>query len=221
MPGLEKIRRWKNFGVEFYRELFQGGKLMLKKGILLSAILLVLVMSASVAEARRGIVVPTAWGYGVVNSGISYPWPAYGYLGMYPAVPVPSAQIPAPAWNGFNWSYYNGAYGNPGYAAGYPAYQNSYTPMNTVAAVACNLNVRSEPYVAGKKKRNSNVVGSLNTGEQVYILGRYGNWFFIQSAYHPVRRGYVYGSYLRFYQNNWPTSNYTAFYPSQFHARSW
>ncbi len=194
---------------------------MLKKGILLSALVLVmLVMAASAVEARRGIVVPTAWGYGVVNSPAPYIWPAYGYLGMHPAMPIPSARMPAPAWNGANWSYYNGGYAWGGYQAGYYP-QNGYYQMNALAAVACNLNVRSEPYVAGRKKRNSNVIGSLNTGEQVYVLGRSGNWFFIQSAYLPLRRGYVYGSYLRFYQNNWPTSHYTAFYPSQLHARGW
>jgi hypothetical protein len=121
--------------------------------------------------------------------------------------------MPAPAWNGANWSYYYG---------GYPAgYQNAFYRMNTIAAVACNLNVRSEPYVAGRKKKNSNVIGSLKTGEQVYVLGRYGNWFLIQSAYMPMRYGYVYGSYLRFYQNNFPVSHYTAFYPVRLAAGSW
>lgn len=188
---------------------------MLKKGILLSAIICALIiLSSGMVEARRGIVIPTAWGYGVVNGPAPYIWPAYGYLGMHPAVAVPAAQMPAPAWNGANWSYNNGGYAFSGY-------QNGLARMNSIAAVACNLNIRSEPYVAGRKKRNSNVIGSLNTGEQVYVLGRDGNWFFIQSAYMPLRRGYVYGSYLRFYQNNLPTSHYTAFYPAQLSAQAW
>lgn len=183
---------------------------MLKKGILLSAIVLALVFSfTGIAEARRGIVIPTAWGYGVVNSQAPYTWPAYGYQGMHPAMPVPTFQWSAPVWNGATWVYYN--------SAGY----NGYYPVNTIAAVSCNLNIRSEPYVAGKKKRNSNVIGLLKTGEQVYVMGRYGNWFLVQSAWMPLRQGYVYGSYLRFYQNNWPSSHYTAFYPAQLSGRAW
>ena len=188
---------------------------MLKKGILLSAILVAMViLSGGAAEARRGSVVPTEWGYGVVNTGAPYIWPAYGYLGMHPAVPVAAAQMPAPAWNGANWSYYQGYYAGTGY-------QNGYNPISGRAVVASNLNVRSEPYVSGRKKRNSNVIASLNAGEQVYVLGRSGNWYFIQSAYMPLRRGYVYGSYLNFYQNNLPGSQYSGYYPPQVYARGW
>lgn len=192
---------------------------MLKKGILLSAVLCaIFCLAVNEAEARRGIVVPTAYGYGVINGPAPYIWPAYGFSGMHPAVPMPTAfGVTAPIWNGANWSY------QTPWDTGY-TYQNGYQPVNyagrSLAAVTCNLNIRSEPYVAGRKKRNSNVVGSLNTGEQVHVLGRDGNWFFIQSAYLPLRRGYVYGSYLRFYQNNLPTSHYTAFYPTALN-RGW
>jgi len=176
---------------------------MLKKGLLLSAIFVLLICSNAEAR-RRNIVVPTSYGYGVVSphaiaypyiaAGYPYAWPAYGYHGMNPAVPTPTA-LGTPAWNGSYW-YYGGGHNA------------------SVAAVAANLNVRSAPYVAGKKNRNSNVIASLNTGEQVYILGRTGNWSYIQSAYLPLRRGYVYSSYLRVYNNSLPHSHYTAFYPA-------
>lgn len=173
---------------------------MLKKGLLLSAILVLLICSTAEAR-RRNIVVPTWYGYGVVSpyavaypyiaAGYPYAWPAYGYAGMHPTMPVPTA-LGTPAWNGAYW-YYGGG---------------------SIAAVAANLNIRSAPYVAGKKNRNSNVIGSLNTGEHVYILGQTGNWSYIQSAYMPLRRGYVYTSYLRSYNNALPHSHYTAFHPA-------
>lgn len=189
---------------------------MLKKGILLAAVLVAIsFLSITEAEARRGIVIPTAYGYGIVNGPAPYAWPAYGFSGMHPTIPVPTGYgVPAPAWNGANWSYQN---------ATYPANQSQQVSFagGTLAAVVCNLNIRSEPYVAGGKKRQSNVIGSLNTGEQVHILGRNGNWSYIQSAYLPLRRGYVYTSYLSVYQNNLPTSHYTAFYPTSLSARAW
>jgi hypothetical protein len=176
-------------------QVFQGGTTMLKKGILLSVILLLLFCSTAEARRSRNIVVPTWYGYGVVSPYITgyhpYAWPAYGYSGMHPAMPT-STVYPAgvPAWNGSYWYYQAGG----------------------VAVVANNLNIRSAPRVSGRKSP-SNVVGSLNTGEQVYVIGRHGNWYLIQSAYLPLRQGYVYGSYLRFYQGGWPASHYTAFYP--------
>lgn len=185
---------------------------MLKKGILLSAVLLVLLCST--AEARRDIVVPTYYGYGVVSAQAMarpyitgyypYAWPAYGYSGYNPTAPMPTAYgAGLPAWNGSYWYY-----GGSGF--------NGST--GSLAAVTANLNIRSEPYVAGKKNRNSNVIGSLNTGEHVHILGQKGNWSFIQSAYMPLRRGYVYTSYLRSYNNSYPQSHYTAFYPQMVSA---
>jgi len=166
---------------------------MLKKGILLSVILLLLISTGAEAR-RRNVVVPTWYGYGVVSPYITgqqpYAWGAYGY---YSAAPVPTYSYGAgvPAWNGTYWYYNSGS----------------------LAAVACNLNVRSDPWVSGKKSR-SNIIGSLNTGEQVYVMARHGNWYLIQSAYLPLRYGYVYGSYLRFYQAGWPAGHYTAFYPT-------
>jgi hypothetical protein len=96
-----------------------------------------------------------------------------------------------PAWNGFNWYYYHN---------------------NLVGVSSCNLNIRSEPYVS-KKKRSANVISSLKTGEQVYILSQSGNWYLIQSVLAPLRRGYVYGPYLRFYNYNVPANYYSAAYP--------
>ncbi len=179
---------------------------MLKKGILLLAVFTLLAFSTADAR-RRDIVVPTWYGYGVVSPQAvarpyitgyhPYSWPAYGYAGYYPASHVAPIATPfvsgAPAWNGLYWYY--GAQG-------------------AMAAVAANLNIRAEPYVAGKKNKNANVIGGLKTGEHVYILGQTGNWSYIQSVYMPFRRGYVYSSYLRAYHNTLPHSHYTAFYPT-------
>lgn len=178
---------------------------MLKKGILLSVVLMLLICSSADARRQKNIVVPTWYGYGVVSPYITgyhpYAWPVYGYQGMHPATPVSTYQYGAgvPAWNGSYWSYQAGS----------------------LAVVANNLNVRSDPWVSGRKSR-SNVVGSLNTGEQVYVMSKHGNWYLVQSAYLPLRYGYVYGSYLRFYQGGGlPASHYTAFYPVSLASTRW
>lgn len=180
---------------------------MLKKGILLSVILMLLICTGAEARRRKNIVVPTWYGYGVVSPYITgyqpYAWGAYGYYpGYHPATPVSTYHYGAgvPAWNGSYWYYSAG----------------------NLAVVASNLNVRSNPWVSGKKS-GSNIIGSLNTGEHVYVLSRHGNWYLIQSAYLPLRYGYVYGSYLRFYQGGWPASpaHYTAFYPVTPAAAGW
>ena len=54
----------------------------------------------------------------------------------------------------------------------------------------------------GGKKRNANVISALAKGEQVYILGRYGNWLLVQSIPFPHKRGYAYGTYVHWYGNN-------------------
>ncbi len=177
---------------------------MLKKGILLAVILMLLVCSGAEARRHKNIVVPTYYGYGVVSPYISnsqpYAWGAYGYPAAYQVTPVTTWQYGAgvPAWNGSYWYYQS----------------------SNVAVVACNLNVRSHPWVSGKKS-SSNVVGSLNTGEQVYVTAQHGNWYLVQSAYMPLRYGYVYGSYLRFYQGGSPASHYTAFYPVSLARAGW
>jgi hypothetical protein len=177
---------------------------MLKKGILLLAAVFVLI-GATADARRRDIVVPTWYGYGVVNAQAvarpyitgyyPYAWPAYGYAGMHPTAPAPVSAAwsgSAPAWNGSGWYYSSG---------------------NSVATVVSNLNIRSTPHITGRKNRNANVIGSLNAGEYVYILGQNGNWSLIQSAYAPLRRGYVYTDYLR--SSSVAQSQYTAFYPQR------
>jgi hypothetical protein len=180
-----------------------------KRISLLVLLLALFFVSAGALEARN-YVVPTYYGYGVVNSAayvrpyISsyYPYaaPTYAYNGYYynyynvaPVVaPTNWASTVTPAWNGFNWYYYHN---------------------NQVAVSSCNLNIRSEPYVAGKK-RTGNVISSLKTGEQVYILGQAGNWYMIQSVLAPLRRGYVYGPYLQFYSYQTPVRYSTLVYPA-------
>ena len=171
--------------------------------ILFTGVVLALLIAGQVSA--RNIVVPTYYGYGVVNSSswvrpyISsyYPYasPAWAYNGYYynyyNVAPVNWAGSATPAWNGYNWFYYHN---------------------NQVAVSSCNLNIRSEPYVS-KKKRSANVISSLKTGEQVYLLGQSGSWYLIQSVMAPLRRGYVYGPYLRFYNYTTPVTYYSAAYP--------
>ncbi|MFZ5951709.1 MAG: hypothetical protein ACOYXC_13445, partial [Candidatus Rifleibacteriota bacterium] len=161
--------------------------------------------SAADVQARN-YVVPTYYGYGVVSSSavvrpyISayYPYaaPAWAYNGYYynyydvrPAVAPATMGVPVtPTWNGMYWYY---------------------SHNNHVAVSSCNLNMRAEPYKSGKK----NIIGSLKTGEQAYVLGQYGNWYLVQSVLAPLRRGYVYGPYLRFYGNAAPYGYYNVMHP--------
>lgn len=185
------------------------------KRISVFVLLFAMIMAVGVECQARNIVVPTYYGYGVVNSsayvrpyvaGCYYPYasPAYAYNGYYhnyynispvvaPAIaPVAYASPAVPAWNGNYW-YYN-------YHRG-------------MAVSSCNLNMRSAPYVSGKKK-NSNVISSLKTGEQVYLLAQSGNWYLVQSLFAPLRRGYVYGPYLRTFTQACPTGYFNPMYHS-------
>ena len=189
------------------------------KRILLIALFLVLILGFSFEAQARNIVVPTYYGYGVVNSsalvkpyisaGYYYPYaaPAWAYNGYYynyynltPAFAQATWSLPAvPAWNGLYWQYqYN----------------------NSMAVSSCNLNIRSEPYVSGKKK-SSNVISSLKTGEQVYLLGQAGNWYLVQSVFAPLRRGYVYGPYLRMFGNAAPAGYYNVMHPAGLIRTAW
>ncbi|MGM0598268.1 MAG: hypothetical protein ACQETH_00505 [Candidatus Rifleibacteriota bacterium] len=169
------------------------------KRILFICLILAAFTNVPAYLAAKNIVVPTNYGYGLVNSStvvrpcISsyYPYaaPAYAVDGYYAnyynlaTLPTPAtwAHPVVPVWNGLYWYYQHN---------------------NLVAVSSCNLNVRSQPYVVGKKnKKNSNVIATLKTGEQVYILGQQGNWYMVQALLAPLRRGYVYGSYLRFYRS--------------------
>lgn len=170
-------------------------------------LLIALLMTISTVASAKNVVVPTYYGYGVINSNARcvhpyisayYPYslPATYYNGYYnqlavtPVVAAYSAAAAIPAWNGAYWYY-------------------TAVPTSTVAAVSCNLNVRSAPKLGGKSK-DSNVIATLHGGEQAYVIARSGNWYLVQSVAAPLRRGYVYGSYLRFYRNYWTAANYAA-----------
>lgn len=166
------------------------------------SVLMVLFLLASLTSViAKNVVVPTYYGYGVVNTRAAYvqpyisafypyAYPTY-YNGTYnntvPVAPVATAY--APAWNGSYWYYQSGLGGN-------------------VAVVSCNLNVRSGP------STGKNVIATLKGGEQAYVIAQSGNWYLVQSVVSPVRRGFVYGSYLKFYSNYWPVGNYMAYHPA-------
>ena len=170
-------------------------------------LLIAMLMTISSVASARNVVVPTYYGYGVINSNARcvhpyisayYPYsvPATYYNGYYnqfattPVVAAYTAAAAIPQWNGAYWYYQT-------------------MPSSNVAAVSCNLNMRSAPGL-GNKSKDSNVIGTLHGGEQAYVLARSGNWYLVQSVYAPLRRGYVYGSYLQFYRNYRTTANYAA-----------
>ena len=155
----------------------------------------------------KNVVIPTYYGYGVVstNGGWVYPYvtgPAYGgfatpyygpynyyYLsGYYPyygsyyqgypqsywqGSPQGNLQGYTPRWTGSQWVYTAGNAGGEGYAVS-----------------TRDLNLRS------RAEKGNNVIGSLSSGETVYIQGRYGNWCLVQSAAYPAKRGYAHAKYL-------------------------
>ncbi|GAB4279988.1 MAG: hypothetical protein Kow0029_24280 [Candidatus Rifleibacteriota bacterium] len=191
---------------------------MFGKRISIFVLLMALVFAIGGETQARNIVVPTYYGYGVVNTSACvkpyisaasyYPYavPAYAYSGYYynyynvsPVIAPATWALPAiPAWNGLYWYYHT----------------------NSMAVSSCNLNVRSEPYVPGKKK-NSNVIASLKTGEQVYLLAQAGNWFLVQSVFAPLRRGYVYGPYLRIFTGyGFSAPYYNVMYPATLYRRA-
>lgn len=153
---------------------------MYRKGIIFALFLFMLFSAAEVCA--RSLIVPSAYGYSVVHTSgrrAYSPRRTHYYSAYYPGYyPWAQAQLPyywggTPAWNGAYW-YYSHGY--------------------SLAATSADLNIRTEPRVP--KKRKANVIGTLRAGEQVYLLGSSGSWYYIQSVYAPLRRGYVHGNYL-------------------------
>ncbi len=197
------------------------------KWSLLCAILLAVISFSSVDA--RNVVVPTYYGYGVINSSAVAVRP---YISACDPVMVPTYYGAAYYGNPYyQEAYYQAAYHNRAYYhRSYPLVQTCstapvvpawngmfwyYQSGYNLAASSCNLNIRSAPYVSSKKK-SSNIIGLLKGGEQAYILGQTGNWYYVQSVHAPLRRGYVSGSYLRFYNNALTTPAYTVYNPATY-----
>lgn len=147
---------------------------------------------ASAAPAAKNVVIPTWYGYGLVPSAggtidpyivtpanAYLPPVAYSYVDPYRRfLPYGAGYIPATLAGG--WPYYGwgaGAYGT--------------------AVSATNLNLRSSPELGGKGNRDFNVIGSLAQGEGVWVFGRTGNWYLVQSMSDPGKYGYAHADYLQ------------------------
>ncbi len=183
-------------------------------------------------EAARRYVIPTWYGYGVVsqNVGVISPYilsPTFhpsmhpGYLPYYLPSQDPayySAYRPwnpagvtgpgyyyqtpagslAPAWDGTAWVY------------------RQARPTGTSGVPLTNLNLRADPGFGSSRNRDRNVIGSVIRGEPLYILGRYGDWYYVQSASQPQKYGYAYARYIQLQGvfdtpaiSSWPSSNPT------------
>jgi uncharacterized protein YgiM (DUF1202 family) len=214
----------------------------IKWSILIPIFLVCFLVGSSLAHGAN-VVVPTYYGYGVINSSatcvkpyisscypyeapVYYPVTNYAVRRLAYHAPVYNAYA-TPVYSTYSAPVYTTAVCNNTLAATVPTWNGAFwsyvAPALTanLAASTCNLNIRSAPYVTGKKKR-SNVISSLKSGEQAYVLSQTGNWFYVQSVYPPVRRGYVHGAYLRVYNQAWPTGTYTVFHPrTLFKRTSW
>ena len=180
-------------------------------GRILLAVLLLTVLATSAAHARN-YVYPTWYGYGMSekNSGVVRPYVVPGTPYTYPHYYSSYAPTYYSNYSGYYpyYPYYNSFY--PYYTAA--MYGSSmYYPYSSIpttqwgsqfpwgatlgAVNAKSLNVRSGP------SRGRNVLGSLANGEQVWIYGRNGNWYYIRSVSRPHIVGYSYGDYFNLAQH--------------------
>jgi len=163
--------------------------------------------------AARHYVIPTWYGYGTLtpNAGVIAPYiiaanipssmhpgnlPAYlpsqdpAYYSSYrpwnPAgttapgyyYTTPAGRL-TPYWDGSSWVY------------------RQERPSGTFGMPVTDLNLRSQPSFGAHGNRDRNVVGNVVRGEQVSVVGRYGDWYYIRSAANPQKCGYVYARYVQ------------------------
>ncbi len=185
----------------------------LRKALIFSVILF-FAATLNLAAHPKNIVVPTGYGYGVISPyggyvfpyyspGYAYYFPYYypGYNPYYVGGNHPyNTTVGTPVWNGTNW-YYGSPYGYYG------------------AVAVQSLNLRSSPHVG------RNIIGGLDYGERVCIMGRYGNWYLVQSYAFPQKRGYAHGKYFQVQGPGgpyYPASGYWPYYWfPQYRVRSW
>jgi hypothetical protein len=181
-------------------------------GKLLLLVLVFALSAVSVAQARN-YVYPTWYGYGMAekNSGVVRPYVVPGTPYTYPHYYSSYAPTYYSNYSGYapHYPYYSSFY--PYYSAAvygssmyypfssvpYASYWGSQFPYGaTLGAVNTrSLNVRSAP------SKGRNVLGSLVNGEQVWIYGRNGNWYYIRSVSRPHLVGYSYGDYFTLSQH--------------------
>ncbi len=152
--------------------------------LLCAVVAFCLISSFAVA---RSYVVPTWYGYGMVQRGSPvlrpYLVPTY-YSGnpyFYGPFPFDTYGFYSPAYYGNTdyYYYYNYPYGQTtGWAPVYGWVKNN------------RLNLRSGP------GRNTKSIGTLVYGERLWIYGKSGNWYFVRSINRPGTNGYVHSDYV-------------------------
>ncbi|MFZ2956495.1 MAG: SH3 domain-containing protein [Candidatus Ozemobacteraceae bacterium] len=184
---------------------------MSRFSLMCTTLILLVALGASSAQAQN-YVVPTHYGYGLVGR------PASGWVQPYMVAPYSSAYgtvgaIPYAPYARHPGSYYGPYYGYSGYTGYTPPYgiPAAYgSPAGYYGAggymlgqiVTPHLNVRAEPGKGPRGDRDGNVIGSFVEGERVWVLGRSGNWFIVQSADGRPLRGYVHGGYVQAINNS-------------------
>lgn len=164
-------------------------------------------------EAARRYVIPTWYGYGVVSQNVGFvspyilsptfppsmhpgylpyylpsqdpayysayrPWNPAGVTGPGYYTQTPAGSF-APSWDGTAWVY------------------RQARPAGTAGVPLTNLNLRADPGFGSRRNRDRNVIGSVARGEPLYVLGRCGDWYYVQSTSQPQKYGYAYARYIQ------------------------
>jgi len=162
------------------------------------------VIVATFCEAKKNIVVPTYYGYGVVpNRGgtispyvVTQPYGNYyygnGYQAYYPYYSAYNPYYPYYAC-GYYPYYSNSAYYVQGGTSFWNAINLAYAQGSGAwfAASLGDLNLRAAP------ENGKNVIGSLAAGERVWVYAKSGKWYYVQSVSEPGKRGYAYADYFQ------------------------
>ncbi|HEY9069921.1 MAG TPA: SH3 domain-containing protein [Candidatus Ozemobacteraceae bacterium] len=83
-----------------------------------------------------------------------------------------------PYWDGSSWLY------------------RPSRPSGSPGRAVVDLNLRSEPGFGTGRRRDRNVIGTIRREDPVFVFGRTGDWYYVQSA-DGRAAGYVYARYVR------------------------
>ncbi|MBF0544550.1 MAG: SH3 domain-containing protein [Candidatus Riflebacteria bacterium] len=165
--------------------------------------LVALLLSVAFPVVAKNYVIPTWYGYGVIANTNDWVRP---YI-----VSNPSA---APWTYSYNWLSPNAYAPIPAAYSPQPTYANNAGSWH-LGFVNCEaLNVRSSPEVGNGNDHDSNVIGAMGYGERVWVYGKKGDWYYVQSASGRPLVGYVHSDYIKL--ANYPTNGgytYNNFYP--------
>lgn len=159
---------------------------------------LLVVLGTSCFAHSRSYVVPTNYGYGMIEKYSSWVRP---YI-------VPNSYAYDPYYYGA-YGTYPAYYGYNGYYPYYSGYAGNYgRPWSMGVVSVARLNVRANPGKSG-----GNVIGTLYRGERVWIYGQSGNWYYFRSADRPQIWGYAHVNCFDLYSAN---SYYSAVAPAYY-----